>query len=202
MRSIVRVGGGAPATTMRTRSLAGDRAVPGRGRVEHRGGDCGRAAHQRHAVPLDPPQDLGAVDLAQHDVRPAHPGDRVGHAPSVAVEHRERVEVHVAIGDAALPSERGRVDPDVAVRELHALGTRGRATRVVDGGGRVFVGLAPGLRFHAFDAGARRRSRHRSRSGAWPSRRGARRRARGRRAAPRHRSARRCSPPPRRSGGS
>ena len=48
---------------------------------------------------VDAPQDLGAVDLAQHDVPAAHARDRVGHAPAVAMEHRERVEIHVAVAD-------------------------------------------------------------------------------------------------------
>ena len=68
-RSIVRVGGGAPATTMRVRPRAGDRPVPRRGRVEDRGDDRRRAAQQRDAVRVDAAQDLGAVDLAQHDLR-------------------------------------------------------------------------------------------------------------------------------------
>ena len=72
MRSIVRVGGGAPATTMRTRSRPGigpsHVAAASSTALEHRG----RAAHQRHAVRVDAAQDLGAVDLAQHDVRAAH----------------------------------------------------------------------------------------------------------------------------------
>ena len=68
IRSIVRVGGGAPAMTMRTRSVAGDRAVPRRGGVEDRVGDGRRAAHHRHAVLVDAAQDLGAVDLADDHV--------------------------------------------------------------------------------------------------------------------------------------
>ena len=94
---------------------------------------------------LDAPEYLGTIDLAQHDVLPTHPGDGVGHAPAVAMEHRKRVEVHVAVVHSGLPSERGRVDPDVAVRHLDALRTRRRATRVIDGGSRVLVRLAPRL---------------------------------------------------------
>ena len=96
---------------------------------------------QRDAVLLDAAQDLRAVDLAQHDVPAAHPGERVGHAPPVAVEHRQRVEVHVAVGHAGVPAERRRVEPHVAVRELHTLRTGRGATRVVDGGGGVLVGV-------------------------------------------------------------
>ena len=71
-RSIVRVGGGAPATTMRTWPRPGISPVPLARGVEHHVDDGRRAAHQRHAVALDAAQDLGAVDLAQDDVLTAH----------------------------------------------------------------------------------------------------------------------------------
>ncbi len=87
-RSIVRVGGGAPATTMRVRAASGDLAVPLLRGVEDRRHDGGRAAHERDAVVAHAPQDLGAVDLAQHDVPAPHARDRVRHAPAVAMEHR------------------------------------------------------------------------------------------------------------------
>ena len=46
---------------------------------------------------LDAAQDLVTVDLAQDHVAAAHPGDRVDHAPAVAVEHRHWPQVHVAV---------------------------------------------------------------------------------------------------------
>ena len=145
-RAIVFVGGGAPATTIRTRSASGDLAVPGPGGVEHR---CRPRPAQRtcRVTPclLDPAQDLGAVDLAQHDLRGAHAGHRERHAPAVGVEHRQRVEVDVAVGDAVCRPNVVGVDPDVAVGDLHALGPRRRAAGVVDGRGRVLVRL-PRLR--------------------------------------------------------
>ena len=96
---MVVVGGGAPATTIRT--------LPGRGcpcpglefgsgiecSVEHRGS----RTDQRDAVFFDTTQDLVAVDLADDDVLATHPADGVEHPPAVAVELGERVEVHVAI---------------------------------------------------------------------------------------------------------
>ena len=104
IRSIVRVGGGAPATTMRTVPVPGiGPSHVGRG-VEDHGDDGRRAAHQRHAVALDAAEDLGAVDLADDDVAPAHAGDRVRHAPPVAVELRQRVQVDVAVVDARAAS--------------------------------------------------------------------------------------------------
>jgi hypothetical protein len=56
------------------------------------------------------------------------------------------VQVHVAVGDRRLPAERGRVDPEVAVGQLHALGPGGGARGVVDRGGGVLVPVPlPGL---------------------------------------------------------
>ena len=140
-RTIVRVGGGAPATTMRTRPRPGISPSQCGSGVEHRGHHGRRGAHDRDAVLLDPPQDLHAVDLAQHDLGHAHAGHRERHPPAVAVEHRQRVQVDVAVADAGVPAERRGVDPDVAVGHLHALGPGGRAGRVVDGRRGVLVGL-------------------------------------------------------------
>ena len=98
-RAMVRDGGGAPATTIAHPVAAGDLAVPVGGGVEHGVPDRRRAAHQRHAVLLDPAEDLGAVDLAQHHLRRPEPGHRVRHPPAVAVEHRQRVQVDVAVAD-------------------------------------------------------------------------------------------------------
>ena len=106
---------------------------------------------------LDPAQDLGSVDLANHDVGRAdgRGGERV--APAVGVEHRERVQVDVAVRDRSLPAEDRGVEPVVAVRQLHTLGPRSGSGGVVDGGGGVLLvdrigvprlgvgGLAPDL---------------------------------------------------------
>ncbi len=184
---------------MRTRPLPGIWPSHVRRGIEDHVGHSRRTAHHRDAVALDSPQDLGAVDLAQDDVLRAHARDRVQHAPAVAVELRQRVQVDVAVADAELPPERRRVQPDVAVRQLHALRSRRRAAGVVDRGGGVFV-VRPRLR--ARRAAVARRSRCRSRSGARTRRRPGPRRAPGRRQRRARRSARRCTTLPRRRGGS
>jgi hypothetical protein len=95
-------------------------------------------------VLVDAAQDLGAVDLPDHDLLGAHAGGRVEQAPAVAVEHRQRVEVDVAVGQRRVPAERRRVDPAGTVRLLDALGAGGGAGGVVDRGGRILVGLPLG----------------------------------------------------------
>ena len=85
--------------------------------------------------------------------RAAHGRHRVGHAPAVAVEHRQRVQQHVAVADAGVPAEDRGVEPAVAVRQLHALRARRGARRVVDRARGVLVAL-PGLRLAPGGAGA------------------------------------------------
>ena len=63
---MVRVGGGAPATTMRVRPAPGIGPSQVGGGVEDHGHHRRRAAQERDAVVVDAAQDLGAVDLAQH----------------------------------------------------------------------------------------------------------------------------------------
>ena len=80
--------------------------------------------------------------------RPA--GHRERHSPAVGVEHRQRVQVDVAVGDAGVQREGDRVGPDVAVGDLHALGSGGGARGVVDRRGRVLLAL-PRLRVLALE---------------------------------------------------
>ena len=101
-RTTVFVGGGAPAMMIRTRSRPGISPSQVCGGLEDGRGDGGRRTHDGDAVLLDPAQDLGAVDLAQHDLRHAQAGHRERHAPAVGVEHRQRVQVDVAVGDAGV----------------------------------------------------------------------------------------------------
>ena len=199
-RATVLVGGGAPATMIRVRPRPGiSPSQSGRG-VEH-GGDDGRCrAHHGDAVLLDAAQDLGAVDLAQRHLGYAAARHRERHPPAVGVEHRQRVEIDVAVGHAGVEGEGDGVGPDVAVGDLDALGARGRAGGVVDRRRGVLVGL-PDARLGAvvgvevvvladhedvLGLAARR---------AGPS-------ARGRRRPREPRSARRCTAPRRRRAGS
>ncbi len=123
------------------RAPARDGPVPARRGIEDHGHHGRRSAQQGDAVALDPAQDLRAVHLAQDDVTPTHAGHRVRHAPAVAVELGQRVQVHVPIVHAHVPAEGGGVDPQVAVGQLHALRPRRGAARVVDAGRGVLVAV-------------------------------------------------------------
>jgi hypothetical protein len=85
-------------------------------------------------------QDFRAIDLAQDDVFSTHARDRVDHAPPIAMELGQSVQIHVAVVHAHLPSERRRVDPQIAVRQLHAFRPGGCSAGVVDRRSRIFVG--------------------------------------------------------------
>ena len=123
-------GGGAPATVKRGRRAD---VVPRPVRVvEDRAQHRRRHAGEGHLLALDQAEDLGGVDGAQHDVRPAHSGERVDAAPAVAVEHRERPELDVLVADAEMGDQVVGVQVTVAVREHHALGARRRPRGVVE----------------------------------------------------------------------
>ena len=100
----------------------------------------------------------------------AHGGQGVGHPPAVAVEHRQGVQVGVAVADAGVPPEDRRVGPEVAVRHLDALGARRRAGRVVDGGGGVLVLARPTARARRPRGRPRRRCRCPARTRCFTSR--------------------------------
>src|SRR3979411_2860245 len=91
-RSMTFDGGGAPATTMRTEPRPGTASPRSR-----RPAAASRIMATTRAARADPP------------VPPAHAGDRVWEPPAVAVEHRERVQIDVALGATDVPPERRRV---------------------------------------------------------------------------------------------
>src|SRR5205809_75130 len=114
---------------MRT-PTAGTPARGGRDVRVQGGGDARRrAVEDGDPLALYALQDLLAVDLADDDLARGDGGHGVGHAPAVAVKGRQRVQVDVAVREAEVPAERDGVEPRAAVRELHALGPRGRARR-------------------------------------------------------------------------
>ena len=153
-----RVGGGAPAITMRTRSAPGigPSHVAAASRIALA---TAGAPHITVTPCCSTRRRISAPSILRMIMCWAPmPGDGVEHAPPVAVELRQRVQVDVAVVDAQLPAERGGVQPDVAMGELHALGPRRGAAGVVDGGRGVLV-VDPGLRPAMFAAGHRCRCR-------------------------------------------
>ena len=148
----------------RRRRAAGgdpDRPVepPGRRRVrQHR-------QHGRRALevgdPLLPQQspDLSRLDPAQADVGGPGRRHRPREAPAVAVEHRQRPQVHRRRGQAGVPDHRQRLQVGAAVVVHHALRPAGGAGGVVHrqqrplvvrrarprpGGGQRVLVLGPG----------------------------------------------------------
>ena len=84
-------------------------------------------------------KNFGTINFAQNDVASTHAGDAVDHAPAVAMELWQRVQVNITIIDAHLPTESCCDQPQVTMRELHALRSCRGATRVVDGCGGIFI---------------------------------------------------------------
>ena len=74
---------------------------------------------------VDPPQDLGAINPALDDLLGSQPDKAEGHAPAVAMEHRQGVQVDVTFPDTCVHGEGHRVDPDVAMGQLHSFGPGG-----------------------------------------------------------------------------
>ena len=78
---------------------------------------------------------LRRVEPGEQDERRAHREAGVHlHRGAERVEERQRDQVHVVLGDAELPVARERVQQQVGVRELGALGPARRAARVEDDG--------------------------------------------------------------------
>ena len=111
---------------------AGDVVAVLVGIVEDRAQHGGRHAGEGDLFPLDEAEDLGAVHRAQDDMGAAHAGDGVHAAPAIAVEHRQRPEFNIVVGDAQVGDQAVGVHVAVAVRHHHALGAGGGAGRVVD----------------------------------------------------------------------
>ena len=84
---------------------------------------------------------LSSLNFAKHYLRHSHGSHRVGEPPPIAVKHRQRVQIHIAIAHSCLPSEGSCVDPEIAMRHLNALWPSCCAAGVVDGGSCVFVWL-------------------------------------------------------------
>ncbi|CAB4940667.1 unannotated protein [freshwater metagenome] len=120
---------------------SGDRTIPVDSGIEDRLENRRRAAHQGDALAFDPPENFGAIDLALDHVTTAHARDRVQHPPAVAMELRERVQIHIAIVHSQMPTEDRCVQPHVAMGELHSLWSRRGARGVVDRRRGILVGL-------------------------------------------------------------
>src|SRR6202051_792767 len=110
-------GGAAPAINPTT----GRAALPfGASGAVIRGVDQGvvddrRARHVRDAVPLDQVENLRRFDLAQADIDAGGRRDGPGKTPAVAVEHRQRPEIHRMLAELACEDVADRIEVSAAV---------------------------------------------------------------------------------------
>ena len=144
-RATVLVGGGAPATMIRTLSRPGISPSQVSAASSTEATTAG-AAHITVTPYFSTRRRISAPSILRITTCfDAQAGHRERHPPAVGVEHRQRVQVDVAVGHAGVQREGDRVGPDVAVGDLHALGPGGGAGGVVDRRGGVLLVL-PGLR--------------------------------------------------------
>ena len=126
--------GAVPAWQLHTVLTAGCRGVDD-GRYDRRGG-----AEQGHSVAVDAPEDLFAVDLAHDHLRDPIPVTAYG-MPQPLQWNIGSVCIYTLDHDADMPAEDGRIQPTVAMRELHALRSGRRPTRVVDARRGGLIGI-------------------------------------------------------------
>ncbi len=94
--------------------------------------DGRRRTEVRDVLAADPVERLRDVDPAGTDVPGARPGDRVDVSPAVDVEHRQRPEVHVVVGDLLVDRDEVRVERLGAVGSADPLRVAGGPRGVVD----------------------------------------------------------------------
>ena len=63
----------------------------------------------------------------------------VHHAPTVAMELRQRMQVHIAIVYSHVPTKGCGVQPNVAMSKLNTLWPRSRPAGVIDCRGCIFI---------------------------------------------------------------
>ena len=127
---MIAAGGAAPATWPAMRV-----ATPGaqfRRRVDQHGIDDRRAAHMRHAVRRGShPSAAFASTRRRQTLTPARSATVHGKAPAVAMEHRQRPEIHRVLRHAPVEDVADRVQMRAAMVIDHALRIAGGARRVV-----------------------------------------------------------------------
>ena len=112
--------------------LVVDALAPLRRRVEQHRVHDRRAAVVRDLVLADEIEDRLRLDLAQAHVRAGRRGDRPVEAPAVAMEHRQRPQVHRVLRHRPVEDVVDRVQVRAAIVIHDALGIAGRARGVVE----------------------------------------------------------------------
>jgi hypothetical protein len=102
-------------------------------RVDQHGEHDRRRAKMRHLVLGDQPKNLAGVDGRQTDVPSADRCDGPGIRPAVAMEHRQRPQIHGLRPQSEGDDVAERVQIGAAVMVERALRIAGGARRVVEG---------------------------------------------------------------------
>ena len=143
--SMVLDGGGAPATTTRTRPRPGTsspRWPRSAAAAPRMAATTAGAPHSRVTPSASMRRRISSPSILRTTTwRPPMAVTAYGHAPAVAVEHGQGVQERVAVAHGGVPSEHRGVEPAVPVGELHPLGARRRPRGVVDRAGGGLVGL-------------------------------------------------------------
>ena len=108
-------------------------------RVDQRGVNDRSAAVVRDLMFLDQIENFGSINLAQADIRARVGGHGPGESPAVAVEHRQRPQVHRVLRHAPGDDVADGVQVRAAVVVDDALGVAGRARGVVQRDGVPLV---------------------------------------------------------------
>ena len=93
----------------------GNWPVPSRRCIKNHADHRRGSTEKRDPIVLYASKNLCAVDLPQDDVLASHSRDAIGHAPPIAVELGQRVEIDVTIINPRVEREQRGIQPKISV---------------------------------------------------------------------------------------
>ena len=96
-------------------------------------------AQQGDSVLFNTTKYFRSINFAKHNMSSTHRGNRVHHAPTIAMKLGKSMQVDVAIIDSHVPTKRCCVQPNIAVGQLDTFRPCSSATGVVDRRSCIFV---------------------------------------------------------------